>query len=79
MKKEKNPSKEALNAAALPKFFSGPSWRQARAVLLVFGIPRDNSYSTENSMNPGNETQAPVGRIKTNNTGTNLVEAHSAH
>jgi hypothetical protein len=59
-KKEKNASKEAFDATPLAKFLSGPSWRQAGTVLLILGIPRDNSNSTKNSMNPGNETQAPI-------------------
>ena len=29
MKKEKNPSKEAFNAAPFAQFFFGPGWRQA--------------------------------------------------
>jgi hypothetical protein len=60
MKKEKNTSKEAFDATSFTQFFSGPGWWQARTVLLVFGIPRNDSDSTEYSMNPGNETQAPI-------------------
>jgi hypothetical protein len=60
MKKEKNASKEAFNAAPFAQFFSGPSWWQAGAMLLVFGIPRDDGSSAKHSMNPGNETQAPI-------------------
>jgi hypothetical protein len=55
MKEEKNTSKEALDATAFAKFFFGPGWRQAGTVLLVFGIPRDDSDGTKHGMNPGNE------------------------
>jgi hypothetical protein len=77
MKKEKNASKEAFNAAAFSEFFSGPSWRQAGVVLLVFGIPRNDGDSTKYGMNPSNETQTPICCVQANDTGTNLVEAHS--
>jgi len=78
MEKEKNASKEALDAAALAEFFSAPSWWQARTVLLVFGIPRNNSNGPEHSMNPGYEAQAPIGCIQANNTGTDLIEVHGS-
>jgi len=54
VKKEKNASKEALDATAFAKFFFGPGWRQAGTLLLVFGIPRDNRNSSKYGMNPGN-------------------------
>ena len=61
MKEEKNASKEALDATAFAKFFLGPVRRQTGTVLLVFGIPRDDRYSTKYGMNPGNEAQTPIG------------------
>jgi hypothetical protein len=75
MKEKKNPSKEALDATTLAEFFSGPGRRQAGAILLVFGIPRDDS--TKHSMNPGNEAQTPIGCIQADNTEMDLVEAYS--
>jgi hypothetical protein len=63
MKEEKNTSKEALDATAFAKFFFGPGWMQAGTVFMVFGIPRDESYSTKHGMNPGNEAQAPIGSV----------------
>jgi hypothetical protein len=77
MEKEENASEEAFNAAALSQFFSRPGWWQAGTVLLVLGIPGDDGYGTKYSMNPGNETQAPICRIQANDTGTNLVEVYS--
>jgi hypothetical protein len=76
MKKEKNASKEAFDAAALPKFFSGSGWRQAGAVLLVFWTPRNDSDSTKDRMNPGDEAKAPIGCVQTDDTGTDLVEVY---
>jgi hypothetical protein len=76
MKKEKNASKEALNAASFPEFFFRPGGRQVGAVLLTFGIPGNDCNSTKHSMNPGNQPQASVGRIQTDDTGTDLIEAH---
>ena len=61
---------------AFAKFFLGPGWRQAGTVLLVFGIPRDDSDSTKHGMNPGNEAQAPIGSIQTDDTGADLVKAY---
>jgi len=76
MKEEENAPKEAFDAAALPKFFSGPGWRQAGAVLLVFGIPRNDSDSTNGRMNPGDEAKTPIGCVQTDDTGTDLVEVY---
>jgi len=63
MKEEKHAPKEALEAAPFAKLFLGPGGRQAGTVLLVFGIPRDDSDSTKHAMNPGNEVQAPLGGV----------------
>jgi hypothetical protein len=63
MKEEKNATKEAFDAAAFAKFFRGPGGWQAGTVLLVFGIPRDDSDGTKHAMNPGNETQTPIGGV----------------
>jgi hypothetical protein len=62
-KKEKNPSKEALDAAAFAQFVFGPGGRQAEAIFLASGIPRNNGHGSQNAMNPGNEAQAPIGCI----------------
>jgi hypothetical protein len=63
MKEDKNADKEPLDAAPFAKFFLGPGGRQAGTVLLVFGIPRDDSDGTKHGMNPDNEAQAPIGII----------------
>jgi len=60
VKEEKHTAKEAFDAASFPEFFFRPGWRQAGAVLLTLGIPRNDGDSTKHSMNPGNETQAEV-------------------
>ena len=64
-----------LDATTLAEFFSGPGGRQTGAIFLVFGIPRDDdSDSTKHSMNPGNQTQAPIGGIQADDPGTDLIE-----
>jgi hypothetical protein len=63
MKEEKNATKEALDAAAFAQFFLGPGGRQAGTLLLVFGIPRDDSDSPKHAMNPSNEMQTPIGGV----------------
>jgi hypothetical protein len=55
MKKEKNAAKEAFDATSFAQFFSGPSRRQAGAVLAVLGIERHDGRSPKHAMNPGNE------------------------
>jgi hypothetical protein len=76
MKKEKNPSKKAFDAAAFAQFLFGPSGWQAETVFLVFRIPRDDSDGTKHGMNPGNETQTPIGCIQADDMGTDLIESH---
>ena len=63
MKEEKNAPKEAFDATAFAQFFRGPGWWQAGTVLLVLGIPRDDGDSPKHAMNPGNETQTPIGGV----------------
>jgi hypothetical protein len=75
-KEEKNAPEEALDTAAFAQFFSRPSWRQAGAIFLASGIPRNNGDSSQYGMNPGNEAQAPIGSIQTNDTRTDLVKLY---
>jgi hypothetical protein len=63
MEEEKHATKEALDATAFAQLLFGPSGRQTGTVFLAFGIPRDNRDGTENPMNPGDETQTPLGGI----------------
>jgi hypothetical protein len=42
MKEEENPCEEAFDAGTFAQFVGGPSRREAGAVLLAFGIPRDD-------------------------------------
>ena len=74
MKKEKHAGKEALDGAALAQLFSGPRGRQAGAVLAVLGIVSDDSDSPQDSMNPGNQPQAPIGCIKMDDARMDLIE-----
>jgi hypothetical protein len=61
---------------AFAQFFFGPGRWQAGTVLLVFGIPRDDSDCPKHAMNPGNEMQPPIGGIQADDTGTDLIQAH---
>ena len=76
MKEEKHATKEALDAAAFAKLFFRPRRRQAGTVLLILGIPRNNGHGTKYTMNPGNEVQSPIGRIKSDDTGADLLQTH---
>src|SRR5207302_534066 len=76
VKKEKNAAKEAFDGTALAEFFSGPCGRQAGAVFLVLRVPRHNSHSPKCLMNPSNETQAPIGRVQTDNARTDVIQTH---
>jgi len=55
VKKEKNASKEALDATAFAKFFFAPGGRQAGTILLAFRIPRNDRNGSKYGMNPSNE------------------------
>src|SRR2546421_8286306 len=76
MEKEKHTPKEAFDGATLAQFFSGPCGRQAGAVLLVLGIPSDDGDCSKHAMNPGNQTQAPISRVQTDDARVDLIEAH---
>jgi len=73
---EKNPSKEAFNAAACARCFFGPGRRETGAILPTSGSPRNDGHGSQNGRNPGNETHTPRGRIQTNDTGRDLRKAH---
>ena len=77
MKKEKHAAKEAFDGAAFAEFFSGPSRRQAGAVFLVLGIERHDGDSPKCCMNPGNQTQSPIGCVKADDPRTDAVELDS--
>jgi hypothetical protein len=76
VKKEKHASKEALDATSFAQFFFGPGGRQAGTILLIFGIPRDNRNRSKYGMNPGNEVQAPIRCVETDNTRMDLIQTH---
>ena len=73
MKKEKHASKEAFDTTAFAEFFPGPARWQAGTLLLVCGIPRDNRNRSKDGMNPGNEAQAPIRCVETDNTRTDVI------
>jgi hypothetical protein len=75
-KKEKNATKEAFNAATFAQFLFGPGGRQAGTVLLASGIPRNNGHGSQNGMNPGNQTQAPISGIQADDTGMDLIKVY---
>src|SRR5258708_16064593 len=76
MKEEKNAPEEAFNAASFAQFVCGPGRRQTGAILWTSGIPRNDGHGSQHAMNPGNETQAPIGCIQTDNVRMDLVKVH---
>lgn len=64
MEEEKHATKEAFDATALAQLLAclhvGGKQERLRC---AFGIPRNNRDGPQNSMNPGDETQAPIGSI----------------
>ncbi len=75
-KREKRKASEALDGTSFAKFFSGLGWGQAGAVLLVLGVPRHNGHSPRDPMNPSNQTQAPIGCVRTDDPRTNVIQTH---
>src|SRR5260370_7800694 len=75
-KEQKNATKKAFNGAAYSQFPFSPSGRQTGAVFLSFGIPRDNHHRTQDPVNPGDEMQAPIGSIQTDDARTNAIQMH---
>src|SRR2546423_1883172 len=76
MKKEKNATEEAFDATSFAQFFSGPSRREAGAVLAVLGIERHDGDSPKHCVNPGNEAQAPIGGVQADDARTDLIQTH---
>ena len=50
--------------------------RQASAVLLSLGIPRNHCNGSQGSVDPVDELQAPIGSIQPDDAGMQVVEAH---
>jgi len=76
MKEKKNAAKEAFNGAALAQFLSRPGGRQTGAVFLTFGVPRNDGHRTQDTVNPANETQTPIGGIQTDHARMNAIQMH---
>lgn len=74
-KEEENPAKEAFDRGPLAQFFLGPSWGQAGALLLAFGVPGHKRYGSQAGMDPVDQLQAPIGSIQADDAGMQVVEA----
>ena len=77
VKEQENAAKEAFDGTALAQFGFGPGGRQAGAILLTFRIPGDDGGGMESLMDPGNEAQAPVGGVQTDDARMDLIETNS--
>ena len=76
MKEQEDAAKEAFDGTALAEFFFGPGGWQARAVLLPLGIPGNDGDRVQGDVNPGDESQAPIGGVQADDTRADGVEAH---
>ncbi len=74
-KEEEETTKEAFNRAAFTQFFFGPGWRQAGAVLLSLGIPRNHRNGSQRGVDPVDELKAPIAGIQADDARTNTIEA----
>ncbi len=76
MKEEEDTAKEALDGGALAEFLFSPGGWQAGAVLLALGIPGDGRDCMEGRMDLGDEAQAPISGVQTDDARADGVEAH---
>lgn len=74
MEEQKDAAKETLDRGPLAQLLGSPGWRQAKAIALSFGIPRDHRHGSQDTLNPGNQAQPPIPGIQANDAGTHLVE-----
>jgi hypothetical protein len=74
MKEEEKATEEAFNGATFAQFFPSPCGRQAGIFLAVFGVVGDNSDGTQHGMNPSDQTEAPIGGVKTDHSWADLIE-----
>ena len=76
MKKEEDAAKEAFDGGTFAQFLFGPRGWQARAVLLVLGVPGHDHHGMQGSMDSGDEPQAPIGGIQADDTWADGIEVH---
>src|SRR5260370_19979637 len=76
VKEEKHAAKEAFNGTAFAQFFFGPGGRQTGAIFLAFGVPRNDRHRTQDPVNPGDETQAPISGIQTYHARADAIQMH---
>jgi hypothetical protein len=77
VEEQEDAAKEAFDGTALAEFLFGPGGRQARAVLLPFGVPGNDRDCMEGSVDPGDEAQSPIGGVQANDARADLIETHS--
>ena len=76
MEEQKDAAKEAFDGTALAQFLFGPGRWQAGAVFLVLGVPGDDRDRVQRGMDPGDETQVPIGGVQSDDAQADLIEAH---
>ena len=76
MKEQEDATKEAFDGTAQAEFLFGPGGRQAGTVLLPLGIPGDDGCGVQGGVNPGDEAQAPIGRVQADETRTDGIDPH---
>jgi hypothetical protein len=74
VEEQEDPPEKPFDPAPLAQFLFGPGRGQAGTVLLPFRIPRNNSGSLQNGVNPGDEALSPIRCIKTDGAGADVVE-----
>jgi len=74
VEEEKDAAEEALNAAALAEILAGPGRWEAGAFPGTLGIPGDDGGGAEGGVDPGDESEAPVGGIEADDAGATIVE-----
>src|SRR5437764_344001 len=74
VEEQEDAAKKAFDRTALAKFLFRPGGRQAEAVLLPFGIPGNDGGGVQGGVDPGDETQSPIGGIQTDDAWVDLIE-----
>jgi hypothetical protein len=74
VKEQEHPTEEAESSTAFAQLVSGPGGREAGALLLPLGIPGHDGHGSQYGVNPGDEAQAPIASIETDDTRADLIE-----